>query len=209
MTKSAQRRVRRNLLAAALVFSIPLVLAECSASSATAQTVASPPACNASQITVTAGKTLTNAIYEVRTTTGLHQVRAEELVPVYFHNTGVTCHLLMGAPKVLVVRNTSNVKNLSSLSMRDVSIPTVAVDTRRRDVARHQEIKALFVVLRPVAGPTFGGCQPATATGLVVQGYAGPVGTFHWIPREIRDVCFDTGVTRSVVNFGIDWPVTS
>jgi len=196
-------------MATALVFSMPLAIAGYSASTATAQTVTSPPACNASQITVAAGKTLTNAIYEVRTTTGLHQVRAEELVPVYFSNAGVTCHLLMGAPEVLVVRNTSNVKKLSSLSMRDVSIPTGAVDTRRRDVARHHEIKALFVVLRPVAGPTFRGCQPATATGLVVQGYAGPVGTFHWIPRHLRDVCFDTGVTRSVVNFGINWPVNS
>jgi hypothetical protein len=165
----------------------------------------SHPACQASQITVTAGKTLTNATYEVRTTTGLHQVRAYELVPLYFYNTGATCHLLMSAPDVRAVRNTTDVKNLS---MHDVSIPIDSANTRRRVVTHHQKLEALFVVLKPVAGPTFRGCHPATTTGLLVQGYAGPIGTFHWIPRQLRDVCFDTGVGRSVVNFGISWPAT-
>ena len=205
--KSVRRRAIGNTSALVLVVLTPLLLAGYSASSSTtAQAVTSHPACDASQITVTAGKTLTNATYAVRTTSGLHQVRADELVPVYFYNTGATCHLLMGAPQVLAVRNTKDVTDLATLSMHDVSIPSGAVDTRRRVVVRHQKIEALFVVVRPVAGPTFRGCHPATATGLLLQGYAGPIGTFHWIPRQLRDVCFDTGVGRSVVNFGINWP---
>ena len=209
MTKSVRQRVRENTTAFALVVLMPLLLAGCSAApSTTAQSVTSHPACGASQITVTAGKTLTNTTYGVRTTTGLHQVRAYELVPLYFYNTGATCHLLMGAPDVLAVRNTTDVKNLSTLSMHDVSIPAGADNTRRPVVARRQKLEALFVVLKPVAGPTFRGCHPATATGLLLQGYAGPIGTFHWIPRQLRDVCFDTGVGRSVVNFGVSWPPT-
>ena len=209
MMMSVRRRVLGNTTPLVLIVVMPLLLAGCSASSSTtAQAVTSHPACDASQITVTAGKTLTNATYAVRTTTGLHRVRADELVPVYFYNTGATCHLLMGAPTVLAVRDTTDVKSLSSLSMHDVSIPAGADNTQRRIVARHQRLEALFVIIKPVAGPTFRGCHPATATGLVVQGYVGPAGTFHWIPRELRDVCFDTGVGSSVVNFGISWPPT-
>ncbi len=128
---------------------------------------------------------------------------------LYFYDTGATCHLLMGAPDVRAVRNTTDVTNLSILSTHDVSIPSGADKPRRLVIARHQKLEALFVVLTPVAGLTPRGCHPATATGLIVQGYAGPIGTFHWIPRQLRDVCFDTGVGRSVVNFGISWPPTS
>ena len=209
MMMSVRRRVLGNTTPLVLIVVMPLLLAGCSASSSTtAQAVTSHPACDASQITVTAGKTLTNTTYGVRTTTGLHQVRAYELVPLYFYNTGATCHLLMSAPDVLAVRNTTDVTNLSTLSMHDVSIPIDSANTRRRVVTHHQKLEALFVVLKPVAGLTLRGCHPATATGLVVQGYAGPVGTFHWISRELRDVCFDTGVGSSVVNFGISWPPT-
>ena len=207
MKKSVRQGFRGKTMAFALVALTPLLLAGCSAApAATAHSVTSHPACGASQITVTAGKTLTNATYEVKTTTGLHQVRADELVPLYFYNTGATCHLLMGAPQVLAVRHTTDVTNLSTLSMHDVSIPSGADNTRRLVVARHQKIEALFVVLKPVAGPTLRGCHPATATGLVLQGYAGPIGTFQWIPRQLRDVCFDTGAGRGVVNFGVSWP---
>lgn len=209
MMKPLSRRVLGNTTALVLVVLMPLLLAGCSASSSTsAHTVTSYPACGASQVTVTSGKTLINATYDVRTTTGLHQVRAYELVPLYFDNTGATCHLLMGAPEVLAVRSTPDVTNLSALSMHDVSISSGADDTRRRVVARHQKLEALFVVLKPVVGLTMKGCHPATTTGLVLQGYAGPVGTFHWFPRQLRDVCFDTGVGRSVVNFGVSWPPT-
>lgn len=209
MMKSVGHRVRGNTTTFALVVLTPLLLAGCSAApSTTAQAVISHPACGVSQITVAAGKTLINATYEVRTSTGLHRVRAYEIVPLYFYNTGATCHLLMSAPDVFAVRNTTDVTNLATLSMHDVSIPIDSANTRRRVVTHHQKLEALFVVLKPVAGLTLRGCHPATATGLLLQGYAGPIGTFHWIPGQLRDVCFDRGVGSSVVNFGISWPPT-
>ena len=85
MMESVRRRALGKTTALVLVVVTPLLLAGYSAASATtAQAMTSHPACDASQITVTAGKTLTHATYAVRTTSGFHQVRAEELVPVYF-----------------------------------------------------------------------------------------------------------------------------
>ncbi len=207
MVRSVRQRARGSVTARALVVVTPLLIAgEVLAPLATAHAVTSHPACGASQIAVTAGKTQTDATYGVRTTTGLHQVRAYEIVPVYFYNSAATCQLLTGAPDVRAVRHTTHVTSLSSLSIHDVSIPTGADNTRRAVLARHQKLEALYVVLKPLAGPYFRGCHPATATGLLIQGYAAPIGTFHWIPRQLRGVCFDTGVGRSVVNFGIIWP---
>ncbi|MDE3094307.1 MAG: hypothetical protein KGJ47_11065 [Acidobacteriota bacterium] len=166
------------------------------------------PACRARQIRVSAGPTLTNATYTVATSTGARPVFADEAVPVYFYNRGGTCHLLMGAPAVSAVRDATRVASLRTLPLRDLSIPTTAQNTRRRLVDHHQRLEALVMVARPV-GPSFAGCDPATATGILVQGYAGPIGTFHFVARPLRDVCFDTGVGRNVVNVGVFWLATS
>jgi hypothetical protein len=165
----------------------------------------SHPACKASQLTVSAGATLTNTTYAVKTSTGLHQVPAYEEVPVYFYNRGVVCHLKMGAPYIQAVRDTADVVNLSALSAHDVSVGVGAENTRRAVVARHQKIEALFVVVKPV-GPSFRGCDPATASGIVIQGYAGPIGTFHFVARQLREVCFGSGVGRNVLDYGISFP---
>jgi hypothetical protein len=165
------------------------------------------PACQASQITVMASATLTDTTYPVKTSTGVHQVPAYEVVPVYFYNKGAICHLLMGAPDFQAVRNTTDVVNLSALSAHDMSVPAGADNTRRPVVARHQKIEVLFVVVKPL-GPSFKGCDPATASGIVIQGYASPIGTFHFVVRQLRDVCFDTGVGARVVNIGAVWVPT-
>lgn len=162
----------------------------------------SRPACLASNITVTNGATVTNTTYIVKTSTGLHQVPVFERVPVYFYNRGATCHLLMGAPEVQAVRNTTNVATISS---HDLSIPTGADNTRRPVIAHHQKLEALFVVVKPI-GSTFKGCAPATTTGLLVGGYAKPRGHTHFVIRRLRDVCFDSGVGRSVLDYGINFP---
>ena len=163
------------------------------------------PACRASQIVVSAGATLFNANYPVRTTTGVHQESAYEAVPVYFYNRGDTCHLLMGAPAIGVVRDTTTVTSLKTLKLRDLSVGVSAENTRRPVVARHQKIEALFVIVRPV-GPAFKSCDPVTGSGLLVQGYARPIGTFHFIVRRLRTVCFDSGVGRIVLDYGVAWP---
>lgn len=170
-----------------------------------AQAVTTHPACQASQIRVAAGATLTDTTYPVRTSTGVHQVPAYEVVPVYFYNKGATCHLLMGAPDFQAVRNMTDVTNLSALSAHDVSVPAGADNTNRLVVTRRQKVEALFVVVKPV-GPSFTGCDPATTSGILMQGYANPIGTFHFIVRRLRDVCFDSGIGRNVLNFGAVWP---
>ena len=162
------------------------------------------PACQASQIRVSAGATVTNTSITVATATGVRPVFVDEAVPVYFYNRGDVCHLLMGAPAVSAVRRATRVASLRTLPLSDLSIGTSAENNRRHLISHHQRLEALVVVVRPV-GPSFAGCDPATATGILLQGYAGPVGTFHFIARSLRDVCFDTSVGRNVINVGVDW----
>jgi hypothetical protein len=185
---------------------MPLAIAVGTVSPALIAQAATPshPACLASNITVTAGVTVTNTTYTVKTSTGLHQVPAFEDVPVYFYNRSTTCHLLMGAPEVQAVRNTMDIVNLSALSAHDVSVPAGADNTRRPVVAHHQKLEVLFVVVKPL-GPSFKGCDPATASGIVIQGYASPIGSFHFVVRQLRDVCFDSGVGRSVLDYGVSF----
>ncbi|MGC8499342.1 MAG: hypothetical protein ACP5OV_07615 [Acidimicrobiales bacterium] len=206
---SLRRQGRRATAVVARVALAPLAIAVGALSPALSvhAATASHPACRASQITVTAGATATTTTYTVRTATGLHQVAAYEAVPVDFFNRGATCHLLMGAPQFLAVRGIRGVVRLSALSAHDVSVPVGADNTRRPVVAHHRKIEALFVVAKPVRR-SLAGCDPATTLGIVVQGYAKPVGTFSFIARRLRDVCFDTGVGRRVVNDGAVWPTT-
>jgi hypothetical protein len=200
----SMKRVRGSRVALSLVVLIPLAIAAGTVSSTLSANAASSllPACQASQLTVTGGPTQTNTTYPVKTTTGVRQSRAFELVPVYFHNRGVSCHLLMGAPVVVLLRNTTNA---STAPRHDVSIPAGADNTRRPAVDHNKTIEALFVVV-PHVGPAFKGCEPATATGINVGGYAKPVGTSHFITRTLREVCFDSGVGRGVLDFGIAFP---
>jgi len=199
-------RVRRSRAALALVVLLPLAIAVGTVSPAvTAHAATSTlPACRASRITVTAGRTVNNTTYPVRTSTGVHQVPAYEVVPVYFYNLGATCHLLMGAPIFRAVRNTTDVTHLSA---HDLSVPAGADNTRRPVIARHQKLEALFVVVKPV-GSSFTGCDPATTTGLLVGDFANPIATTHFVVRQLRDVCFDTGVGRNVLDYGAVWPGT-
>jgi len=148
---------------------------------------------------------VTHTTYPFRTSTGVRQEPAYEVIPVYFYNQGGTCHLLMGAPDMTAVRDTTNVANLRTISMHDLSVPVSADNTRRQVVGHHQKLEALFVVVRP-AGSAFTGCKPATTSGILLQGYASPIGTFHFIVRRLRDVCFDSGVGQNVLDYGVAWP---
>jgi hypothetical protein len=199
--------VRESRVVLALVVLLPLAIAVGALSPAGLARAAAPapPACQASQIAVTAGATLGETNYLVRTLTGLQQRSAFKVVPVFFYNRGATCHLLMGGPIFRAVRNTTDVTHLSA---NDLAIPASAGSTRRPVVARHQKLKALFVWMKPV-GPAFTGCKPATATGFLVGDYANPIATTHSIVRQLRNVCFDNpSVGRGVLNYGPVWPAT-
>jgi len=201
-----RERVRESRVVLALAVLMPLAIAVGTLSPALTAHAAAPahPACQASQIAVTAGATLGGTNYLVRTSTGLQRRSASKVVPVYFYNRGATCHLLMGGPIFQPVRNTTDVAHLSA---NDLAIPAGAGSTRRPVVARHQKIEALFVFIRPI-GPAFTGCKPATTTGFLVGDYANPIATTHFIVRQIRDVCFVTGVGRGQFNYGAAWPAT-
>lgn len=204
-----KQRVRGNRAALALVILtltvLPMVLGPVSPAVTAQAATTSHPACRASQIKVSSGATLTNTTYPFRTSTGVRQEPAYEVIPVYFYDQGATCHLLMGAPDIRAVRDTTNVTNLKTITMHDLSVPVSADNTRREVVGHHQKLEALFVVVRPV-GPPFTGCSPATTSGILVQGYASPIGTFHFIVRRLRDVCFDSGVGQNVLDYGVAWP---
>jgi hypothetical protein len=72
-------------------------------------------------------------------------------------------------------------------------------------ISRHEKLEALFVVVKPV-GPTFKGCDTATATGFIVGDYASPIATTHFVDRKLREVCFDTGIGHNVIDYGVEWP---
>lgn len=196
-------RVRESRAALALAILMPLAIALSPATSSSA-TSAMQPACQASQVVVTAGATLGETNYSMRTPIGLQQRSASLVIPVYFYNRGAICHLLMGAPIFRPVRYTTDAAHLSA---NDLGVPAGADNNQRPVVKRHQTLKALFVLIRPVGAP-FKACKPGTATGVQVGGYVKPVATTHFILRQIRDVCFDTGIGRNVGNYGAAWPAT-
>lgn len=199
------RRSRWTDVALTLVVIVPLTAAtlagplEVSAHAATTH-----PACQASQIQVTAGATLLNTGYNESTPTGIVKAFANEAVPVYFYNKGATCHLLMGAPDVRAVKRTTNVR---AITMSDLSIPVGADNENRLVVEHHKRVEALFVVVKPNALMGHP-CDPATTTGLLVGDYGNPIASTHFIARKLRQVCFDSGVGRNVVNSGVVWVST-
>jgi len=201
-----KKRVRdsRVELALAALMTLAITVGTTSLAISANAATPSPPACRASQIAVTAGATETNTTYPVRTSSGVHQVPALEIVPVYFYNRGTTCHLLMGAPIFRAVRNTTDVAHFAA---HDLSVPAGADNTRRPVVARHQKLEALFVIVK-AAGSPFKGCAAATTTGFLVGNYANPIATSHFVLRRLHDVCFDTGARRIVLNYGVGWPTT-
>ncbi len=193
---------RRRRIALVLVVLSSLMMVALSSTTPAQAAMSLPPACQVSQISVTAGATVTNTTYPVKTSTGLYQMPAYEVVPVYFYNRGVTCHLLMGAPDVRAVRGTTHFATITS---HDLSTPASGDNTKRVVVAHHQKLEALFVVIEPV-GSTFKGCDPATSTGFIVGDYAKPISATHFVIRKLRKVCFDSGVGRNVLDYGISFP---
>jgi hypothetical protein len=162
--------------------------------------------CRSSQIRVTAGATTTNTDYTVRTSTGIHLAAAYEEVPVSFFNRGAACHLLMNAPIFQAVRNTTTLS--AATPSRDLSMPAGADNTKREVVLRHQKTRALFVVIKPV-GSSFIGCEPATASGFSVRDIGSPLNAVHFVPRELHEVCFDSGAGAHISNIGAIWEAVS
>ena len=159
------------------------------------------PACQASQIRVTAGPTSPNVTYDVKTVTGEHKSLAKDAVPVYFYNKGSICHLLMGAPIFRAVKSTADP---GSLTVADLSMPAGADNENRLLLGHHERVEALYVVVK-LSGISSGQCDPATTTGLLVGDYANPKATTHFLARKIHRVCFYKGPGPIAMNAGAIW----
>ena len=167
------------------------------------------PACLTSQIEVTAGATITNVSYDYPAGKRTVHAFSKKAAPVFFYNRGPVCHLLMGGPAISAVRNATSTTTViaSDLSIAVGPLPT----TKRVVLDRHQRAEALFLFGGPMP-PGVRGCHPATATGLLVQGYADPVPSVGmFFPRPITNVCFPASgsVGANVVNTGVAWATAS
>jgi hypothetical protein len=157
----------------------------------TAQVASHNPACLTSQIKVTVGATMSNVPYDYST---VHAF-SKKAVPVYFYNTGATCHLLMGAPSIRAVKNTTNVH---AIAVSDLAFPGSVPTENRVVVDHHQKVEALFLFGNPLP-PSSHPCDPATTTGILVQGYADPISSIgKFFPRSIQHVS----------NTGVAWATT-
>jgi hypothetical protein len=167
----------------------------------TVQAASRYPACLTSQIKVKVGATMSNVSYVYSTA---HAI-SKKAVPVYFYNKGATCHLLMGRPSIRAVKNTTNVH---AIAVSDLSFPGSVSTENRVVVAHHQKVEALFLFGNGLP-PSSGRCDPATTTGILVQGYADPTPSIgKFFPRRIRHICFDSGVGAIVSNTGVAWATT-
>lgn len=174
--------------------------------SSVAQAATRYPACVTSQIVVSAGATLSNVSYQYPTQTGIVHAFSKKAVPVFFYNRGPVCHLLMGAPAITAVRDATSA---ATVTVDNMTIPNPPVPTTKRVVLlRHERAEALFLFGNPLPKGASEGCRPATATGLLVQGYANPVpSTGKFFPRQMKNVCFPVpGVVGAVAtNTGVEW----
>ena len=145
---------------------------------------------------------MSNASYDYSTVEGTVHAFSKEAIPVYFYNKSTVCHLLMGGPSIRAVKNTTDV---TAIMASDLAFSAPVTGEKRVVVEHHQKVEALFLFGNPVLHKSRA-CDPATATGILIQGYSKPTtstGTFF--PRRIRHVCFDSGVGAIVSNTGVAW----
>ena len=202
----AKTHARRRLVPRALVVMTALasfIAVEAAATAARAAT--RYPVCKAAQIEVTAGATIANVSYDYPAGRRTVHAFSTKAVPVFFFNRGPACHLVMGAPAIDAVRNATSA---TAVTEGDLAVSAPPLPTTKRVVLdRHQTAEALFLYGSPIPAGVRG-CHPATATGLLVQGYAMPVpavGTF--VARRIPSVCFPVPgiVGATFVNTGVAW----
>jgi hypothetical protein len=163
------------------------------------------PTCLASQIIVSVGATVSNVSYDYSTSKGIVPAFSKEGMPVYFYNKSTDCHLLMGGPSINAVKHATNVRAItgSELAM------SAQIPYDKRVVVEHdQKVEALFL-FGNISSPVLQNgrrCDPATATGILVQGYAKPTpSTGRFFARKIPQVCFDNGVGANWSNTGVAW----
>jgi hypothetical protein len=159
----------------------------------------SVPACQASTIAVTIGPTVRGPFTYAPT--------AVLVTPVYFTNHGSTCHILLGGPVARAVRGISKGK-LTARAQQSFPIGIPASDGKFV-LDRGSQKKILFEVTK-IEGSASAKrkCQPATASGFVIEGYAKPISSERVFARTLPGVCFDNHVGAVTVNAGLVWSST-
>jgi hypothetical protein len=164
-----------------------------SLSIATAVSAASVPQCASKSITVSLGAM----------SHGSGAAATTRVVPVYFKNHGVACHLPLTGPVVVAFRVA---KTSSGHTTSQEARPAawggqkyVVLAASARDEAK-VEISTLSNAL--MKSPS---CGVQTAGGLKIQGYASPITYWIYFARKIADVCFYSGTGRSTTNVKLTW----
>jgi hypothetical protein len=177
---------------------VAIVLATVGATNAFANHASSAtsavPECQASKIKISVHSTVHGPFSYAPT--------AVLVTPVFFNNEGPTCHLPLGGPIGRAVRGTPD-GVLTSTSEQSIPLP-MPEKYGRVVVDKGGQAEVLFEVVQ-VAGSERHRCQPATATGFLIQDYGKPNSSERFFLRKLSEVCFDHNLGATVVNTALKW----
>lgn len=132
---------------------------------------------------------------------GAKYAAGTRLVPIYFTNKGVACHLPLTGPKIVAFREAKVGKKTTTQDAR----PAVWKE-QWVVLAAKARGEALFeIVVLPSASMTSRACGEATATGFSVSGFGQPVANWIYFARSLPGVCFYSGPTPATTNVKEVW----
>jgi hypothetical protein len=154
---------------------------------------ATVPECAYATITVSVGATYRGA--GVASTT--------RLVPVYFKNHGVTCHLPLTGPAVVAFRDQ---KLSRTHTVTQDARPAAWTGQKYVVLAASARDEALFeIAALSSAAMKSRACGEQTANGFLVEGFGQPVAKWIYFARSLPGVCFYSGVGPSTTNVKMTW----
>ncbi|HEV3187855.1 MAG TPA: hypothetical protein VGZ04_07390 [Acidimicrobiales bacterium] len=179
----------RPFLAAVMVLTLLSSISVASTASA-----ASVPECAAANITVTLG-VMSRGVGGTASTT--------RVVPVYFKNRSVACHLPLTGPVVVAFREA---KLSRTHTLTQVARPAAWSGQKYVVLPASSRNKALVeITALSNAAMKSAACGVQTATGLKIEGYAAPITSWIYFARKIADVCFYSGTGQGTTNVKMAW----
>ncbi|MHB8379254.1 MAG: hypothetical protein ACYDB2_04950 [Acidimicrobiales bacterium] len=132
---------------------------------------------------------------------GAGYVAGTRLVPIFFTNRGVACHLPLSGPKVIAFREAHVGKRTITQNAR----PAVWKE-RWVVLATKARVKELLeVVALPSATLKSRACAEATASGIIIEGFGQPVAKWIYFARSLPGVCFYSGPSPATTNVKEVW----
>lgn len=154
---------------------------------------ATVPECAYASITVSVGATYHGA--GIASTT--------RLIPIYFKNHGVTCHLPLTGPAVIAFRYA---KLSSTRRVTQYARPAAWSGQKYVVLAASTRDEALFkIAALSSAAMKSRACGEQTANGFLVEGFGQPVAKWIYFARSLPGVCFYSGVGPSTTNVKMTW----